>query len=79
MQKWEYKTIQLRLEESKQKKGGFFSLRAYPLSDLGKSSETELSELGSEGWELVSVIPVEPHGVGFGTGNALAFLKRNKQ
>lgn len=78
MQKWEYKTVQLRLEESKQKEGGFFSPRAYPLRGLAKSSETELSELGNEGWELVSVMPVEAHGVGFGTGNALAFLKRSK-
>ena len=76
MTKWEYKTLNLRVEEKKDKEGGFFSL-GY-LQDLKDGSDIELVKLGDEGWELVSVMPIDAPGIIVGTRNAIAFFKRPK-
>jgi hypothetical protein len=54
--------------------GGWFSLTYR--QDLTQGAETDLDQMGREGWELVSVIPLELPGLTTGTRNAIAFFKR---
>lgn len=77
MQKWEYKTLKLSVEQKKEREGGFFSL-GYS-QDLKEGSDTELVNLGDEGWELVSVMPIDTPGIVSGTRNAIAFFKRPRK
>lgn len=77
MTKWEYKTVNLRVEQKRDKSARFFSLIGF-VQDLKDGSETELASLGDEGWELVSVMPVDAPGIASGTLYAIAFFKRPK-
>ena len=77
MLKWEYKTLNLRVETKMEREGGFFSLKY--LQDLKDGSDTELVNLGDEGWELVSVMPIDTPGIAAGTRNAIAFFKKPRQ
>jgi hypothetical protein len=54
--------------------GGWFSLSYF--QDLGNETGPELSELGGDGWELVSVMPLDMPGITSGTRSAIAFFKR---
>ena len=75
--RWEYKTVNLRVEQKIGKSAGFFSLsRIEYVQYLKDGSETEFASLGDEGWELVSVMPFNAPGIGNGTLNAIAFFKR---
>ncbi len=73
MSNWEYKTLSLKIVD-KTEKGKFFSL-CY-LQDVEEGAEIELSDIGSKGWELVSVMPIDYPGAVFGTKYAVAFFKR---
>jgi hypothetical protein len=77
MAKWEYRTLNLKIVEKKDKEASFFSFVGF-LQDLQDGSEVELSTLGEEGWELVSVMPIDSPGLAVGTRNAIAFFKREK-
>jgi len=71
--KWEYKTLHLAVDEYNAGEG-FFKWRLG--QDLESDAEDRLSELGDEGWELISVMPIDPPGITSGTRNAVAFFKR---
>jgi len=65
MQKWEYKIIKPNVE-------GWISAKM----DSEKSEEL-LNNLGIDGWELISVLPLtEQSGWGSRTGQVLLILKR---
>ena len=75
---WEYMTLSLRIQRKKPvvDKG-----IGYAEAVLDDSAEQELRELGAQGWELVSAIPVDPAeilGSSPGTQGAVAFFKRSK-
>ena len=53
MEQWEYKTIRLQFK-MKSKKG----LLSLGMEFLVENFDEELNELGEEGWELVSTIPL---------------------
>ena len=75
---WEYKTGRLAIV-AKTATGGRFGLVGY--YDLRADSESEINEFGADGWELVSVLPIEDPsflGCGGGTRFAIAFFKRQK-
>jgi hypothetical protein len=74
MTTWEYKTLNLKISEKLDRNSGFFSLEY--LQDVVDGSEVELSQLGAEGWEMVSVMPIDSPGIAAGTRNAVAFFKR---
>ena len=69
--KFEHTSVVLHLDEKN------FTLGSKDvLQGLSAESKSVLSNLGDEGWELVSVLP---YSRGFGDTNALiAFLKRSK-
>ena len=74
----EYKTVRLAIA-GKTATGGQTGLLAY--YDLRADSESEIHALGADGWELVSVLPIEePSFLGCrgGTRFAIAFFKRQK-
>jgi len=74
MTKWEYKTLRLEIGLASK---GFLSIR-YD-QKLEESSKIDIAELGDEGWELVSVMPIDTPGIVAGTRNAVAFFKRPKE
>ena len=53
MEQWEYKTIRLQFK-MKSKKG----LLNIGMEFLVENFDEELNELGEEGWELISTIPL---------------------
>lgn len=74
---WEYKTLSIRIRRKKLtvEKGA-----GYAEAVLDDGAEQELRELGEQGWELVSAIPIEPAGIlgsTSGTQGSIAFLKRS--
>ena len=72
---WEYKTLKLKIV-SKTPEGTAWLKVEY--QDLEDDTEVELGNLGLEGWELVSVMPIDdPAFLGSsGTKVAIAFFKR---
>jgi hypothetical protein len=66
MQKWEYKTLQLAMNEKE-------NLIWFDAEDDQRSVKDRLNELGEEGWELVSVDTRSLSGVTIGT---VYYLKR---
>lgn len=78
---WEYHTLQIKVSQQRsldeEKHHPWFSI-VFPTPDVAEGTETELSSLGEQGWELVSVLPIDPGGVLTGTQYAIAFLKRPK-
>lgn len=79
MSKWEHKTMVMKFSEK-----GFAISRKDVFQGLNEESQKLLTEVGEEGWELVSVIPVSTGGAGFfsstqaKTDAALGFFKRLK-
>ncbi|MDA1043682.1 MAG: DUF4177 domain-containing protein [Verrucomicrobia bacterium] len=76
MDRWEYTTLTLRISRSKSKVPGFFN-RGQMVRQVDPAGEAAMNELGQQGWELVSVSPLEfgTYG-GEGDGYAAAFFKR---
>jgi hypothetical protein len=75
---WEYKTLNLKIV-SKAPGGTAWVKVAY--RDVEDNTEVELGNLGKEGWELVSVMPIDDPaflGSSPGTKVAIAFFKRHK-
>jgi len=79
MTTWEHAVSVLRI-----KKEGFAISRKDLLQGLEKESLSALEELGGNGWELVSVVPMAMGTVGMfsnskgSTDSLLAFFKRQK-
>jgi Domain of unknown function (DUF4177) len=69
--RWEYHTLRLNIDMASD---SWLSLSYH--QELDGSSEDEITRLGREGWELVSVLPLELPGITSGTRNAIAFFKR---
>lgn len=76
MASWEYRTITLRISRSKSKMPGFFN-RGEMIRQVDPESEKAMNDLGEEGWELVSVSPLEFGTYGGGDGYSAAFFKRS--
>ena len=69
MQKWEYRTLQLAMNEKE-------NLIWYDAEEDDRNVIARLNELGEEGWELVSVDTRSLSGVTIGT---VYYLKRLKE
>lgn len=78
MIRWEYRTLTLRISRSKSKMPGFFN-RGELIRQVDPDSVNALNEIGAEGWELVSVSPLEFGTYGGGDGYAAAFFKRSME
>ncbi|MDE0837941.1 MAG: DUF4177 domain-containing protein [Kiritimatiellae bacterium] len=78
MTKWEYTTLTLRISRFTSKIPGFFN-RGELVRQVDPASDEAIKELGREGWELVSVSPLEFGSYGGGDGYAAAFFKRPAQ
>jgi len=79
--KWEYKTLYLKTA-SKTPDGTAWLKISFSYLGLEDNTEVKLSNLGKEGWELVSVMPIDPGatwGSSFGTKVAIAFFKRQTE
>ena len=79
MASWEYKTVAIEIVQhrnpEREAKGKWFSLH-FPDQDVADATAGDFAALGDQGWELVSVIPLDPGGVVAGTRSAVAFFKR---
>jgi hypothetical protein len=77
MNKFEHTTVLLQFA-----KKTFATSKKDVLTGLAPESANTLTELGSEGWELVSVLPYSAGGdlllISAGTHAALGFFKRAK-
>lgn len=76
--KWEYKTLEVRILIKLAKADGI----AYSCPELPEDALQELAKLGEQGWEMVSVMPVNSAmflGSSAGTRTAMIFLKRPKE
>jgi hypothetical protein len=69
MQKWEYRTLQLAMNEKE-------NLIWFDAQEDTRTVSERLNELGEEGWELVSVDTRNLSGVTIGT---VYYLKRLKE
>ncbi len=76
---WEYTTLEFRILR---KKAAVVKGVGYAAPNLPEDTKAEFRKLGEQGWELVSIIPVEPTmwlGCSPGTQGAVAFFKRKKE
>ena len=82
MASWEYKTLAIeivqRSDPEKAANAPWFSLH-FPEQDVAEGAADHFDTLGDQGWELVSVIPLDPGGIVAGTRSAIAFFKRPRQ
>ena len=76
MQQWEYTTIGLRIVQRRERGSVFFSHHTVA-RNFDQGSETSLSEMGKQGWELVSVVPLSSGGGG--PDFAVGIMKRPMQ
>lgn len=72
-QAWQYTTLGLRIVQRRERGSVFFSHHTLARS-LDEGSAAALTELGKQGWELVSLIPLSS-GTG-GPDTAVGILKR---
>lgn len=82
MASWEYKTLAIEIVQrrntAKEANAPWFSLH-FPEQDVGEETSADFATLGNQGWELVSVVPLDPGGIVAGTRGAIAFFKRPQQ
>jgi hypothetical protein len=79
---WEYKTLGIRIQQKTLLEKKLIGPKAvgYVEAVLDDDAEQELHELGEQGWELVSLIPIDSGGLlgsSAGTHAAIAFFKRS--
>ena len=73
---WEYKTLHLKITARTPEGTAWIK---WVIRDLENDTEVKMTDLGKEGWELVSVMPIDdPTLLGSfgGTKVAIAFFKR---
>ncbi len=79
---WEYKTIGISIRQKTLLEKKLIGPKAvgYVEDILVNDGEQELRKLGEQGWELVSVVPIDSGGLlgsSAGTHAAIAFFKRS--
>lgn len=75
MTQWEYITITIRIVQTRGKMAGYFTRHEFQRG-IDPESEAEMTELGRDGWELVSVVPLSSAATPVDAARAAAFFKR---
>ena len=74
MLQWEYRVLTIRIVQTTGKTPGFFN-RYEMQREIAHESQEEISDFGRQGWELVSVVHLDPP-TRDGVNSAAAIFKR---